>query len=90
MSTEAMELPEDLQELLNGILPARAAFLEGRILKYREALIKAALDAAAEKCEQDTFVDDYGKLYTSHKSGDAGIAEAIRQITPQQVMERMK
>ena len=54
----------------------------------QEALIKAALDAAAEKCEE-TFLrdEDLGILMPAFNDD---CAEAIRQITPQQVMERMK
>ena len=49
---------------------------DDELLTFSEALIKAALDAASEVCKDHFYA--------------VTCPEAIRQITPQQVMERMK
>lgn len=61
-----------------------------------EALIKAALEVAAEKCKaiaSDYYEKEFHRcpeMKTDAEAGASDCEEAIRQITPQQVMEKMK
>lgn len=83
MSTEAMlKLAEEA-----GFIPELIYDAEGRFTRYSEELIKAALDAAVEKCQSEHAgwqEIGYGRSVAKR------IADIIRQITPQQVMEKMK
>lgn len=61
---------------------------EYRLRWHQEALIQAALDAAALVVHKQWMEVDELPVVRADALFDA--EEAIRQITPQQVMERMK